>query len=58
MQIVAAHTSTSSLDRLTHEYGLKDELDGAWAVPPLALVRNYLPTFGWLHSAEPAAGVI
>jgi hypothetical protein len=33
----AEHPSPSSLDRLTHEYGLKDELDGAWAVRPLDL---------------------
>src|SRR6516225_4211383 len=35
-----AHPSRSSLDRLTHEYALKDELDGAWAVRPLDLVRD------------------
>ncbi len=29
-----------SLDRLAHEYGLKDELDGAWAVRPLDLGRE------------------
>jgi serine/threonine protein kinase len=34
------HPSASSLDRLAHEYGLKDELDGAWAVRPLDLVRE------------------
>jgi PAS domain S-box-containing protein len=34
------HPSPGSLDRLAHEYGLKDELDGAWAVRPLALVRE------------------
>ena len=28
------------LDRLTHEYELKDELDGAWAARPLALMRD------------------
>ncbi len=28
------------LDRLAHEYGLKDELDDAWAVRPLELVRE------------------
>ena len=28
------------LDRLAHEYGLKDALDGAWAVRPLELVRD------------------
>ena len=36
----AEHPSPSSLDRLAHEYGLKDELDGAWAVRPLELVRE------------------
>jgi hypothetical protein len=30
----------SSLDRLTHEHGLKDELDSAWAVRPLELLRD------------------
>ncbi len=28
------------LDRLTHEYELKDELDRAWAALPLALIRD------------------
>jgi serine/threonine protein kinase len=32
--------SRSSLDRLTHEFGLKDELDEEWAVRPLELVRD------------------
>jgi serine/threonine protein kinase len=36
----AEHPSPSSLDRLTHEFELKDELDGAWAVRPLDLVRD------------------
>ncbi|MEW9584768.1 AAA family ATPase [Paraburkholderia sp. DGU8] len=30
----------ASLDRLAHEYGLKDQLDSAWAVRPLELVRQ------------------
>src|SRR6202048_312117 len=30
-----------SLDRLAHEYGLKDELDSAWAVRPLSLQREH-----------------
>src|SRR6201991_2836373 len=34
------HPSRTSLDRLTHEYELKDELDGAWAARPLALMRD------------------
>src|SRR5215468_4588083 len=36
----AEHPSRSNLDRLTHEYELKDELDGTWAVRPLELVRD------------------
>src|SRR5215510_760978 len=36
----AEHPSRSNLDRLTHEYELRDELDGAWAVRPLDLVRD------------------
>jgi PAS domain S-box-containing protein len=36
----AEHPSRSSLDRLTHEYELKDELDGTWAARPLDLVRD------------------
>jgi PAS domain S-box-containing protein len=34
------HPAPASLDRLAHEYGLKDELDVAWAVRPLELVRE------------------
>jgi PAS domain S-box-containing protein len=34
------HPSRSCLDRLTHEYELKDELDTAWALRPLDLVRD------------------
>ena len=34
---VAGHPSRPSLDRLAHEYELKDELDSAWAVRPLEL---------------------
>ena len=30
----------ATLDRLAHEYSLKDELDGAWAVRPLELLRD------------------
>src|SRR5271163_1791487 len=32
--------SPASLDRLNHEYELKDELDGAWAARPSELVRE------------------
>jgi PAS domain S-box-containing protein len=34
----AAHSRPTTLDRLAHEYGLKDDLDAAWAVRPLELV--------------------
>src|SRR5262245_48528513 len=34
------HPSRTSLDRLTHEHELKDELDETWAVRPLDLVRD------------------
>ena len=36
----AEHPTPATLDRLAHEYGLKDELDGAWAVRPLELIRE------------------
>ena len=36
----ADYPSRSYLDRLTHEYELKDELDRTWAVRPLDLVRD------------------
>jgi PAS domain S-box-containing protein len=34
------HPSRSSLDRLIHEYGLKSELNGAWAAQPLELLHD------------------
>src|SRR5262249_60862720 len=36
----ADHPSRSHLNRLTHEYALRDELDATWAVRPLDLVRE------------------
>src|SRR5882757_1722081 len=36
----AEHPTPVTLDRLAREYGLKDDLDGAWAVRPLELVRD------------------
>ena len=35
------HPTSSFVDRLAHEYGLKDQLDGRSAVRPLALVREH-----------------
>src|SRR5271165_3399325 len=34
------YPSPLNLERLAHEYGLKDELDGVWAVRPLELARE------------------
>ncbi len=34
------HPTPSSLDRLAHEYELKEELEGTWAVRPLEFVRE------------------
>src|SRR5216117_1563046 len=36
----AEHPAPASLDRLAHEYALRDELDSDWAVRPLDLVRE------------------
>jgi PAS domain S-box-containing protein len=36
----AEHPTPATLDSLAREYGLKDELDGAWALRPLELVRE------------------
>jgi PAS domain S-box-containing protein len=36
----AEHPPPAILAHLAHEFGLKDELDGAWAVRPLELVRE------------------
>jgi serine/threonine protein kinase len=35
------HPTPGFIDRLAHEYGLRDELDGRSAVRPLALVRKH-----------------
>jgi PAS domain S-box-containing protein len=35
----AQHPTLDSLNRLTHEYELKDDLDDAWAARPVALTR-------------------
>ena len=36
----AEHATPASLDRLAHEYELKDELEEAWAVRPLELIHE------------------
>jgi hypothetical protein len=40
LTLTAEHPTPASLDRLAHEYALKDELNGAWAVRPLTLIRE------------------
>src|SRR5690242_1451677 len=37
----ADHPTSSTLDRLAHEYELRDDLDAAWALRPLDLVREH-----------------
>src|SRR5262249_47178425 len=36
----AEHSTPDNLNRLAHEYGLRDDLDDAWAARPLELVRE------------------
>jgi hypothetical protein len=36
----AEHSSPARLERLVHDYRLKDELDGSWAMRPLELARE------------------
>ena len=56
----AEHPPPSTLARLAHEYGLKGELDGSWAVRPLALVREHGRTVLLLEDpgGEPLAGLL
>ncbi|MBR1167061.1 ATP-binding sensor histidine kinase [Bradyrhizobium liaoningense] len=37
----AEHPNPQSIDRLTHEFGLMNELDGTWAAKPLELLRDH-----------------
>src|SRR5260370_23074242 len=37
----AEHPIPANLTRLAHEYGLRDDLDDAWAARPLELVREH-----------------
>ncbi len=54
------HPTLESINRLTHEYGLKDHLDSAWAVRPLDLVRERGQTILLLeyHDAQPLSKLI
>ncbi|MGA2128077.1 MAG: AAA family ATPase, partial [Xanthobacteraceae bacterium] len=51
----AEHPPPGSLARLAHEYGLKDDLDSAWAVRPVELRRERGRTMLLLedHGVEP-----
>ena len=40
VRLAAEHPSRASLDRLAHEYGLRDQLDSAWAAKPLEFIRD------------------
>ena len=48
----AEHPTLGTLNLLAHEYKLKDELDGAWAVRPLELVRERGRTMLVLESPD------
>ena len=39
--LAGEHSPPALLNRLTHEFGLKDDLESAWAVRPLKLWRNH-----------------
>jgi hypothetical protein len=54
------HPAPAFVDRLTHEYGLKDELDGRSALRPLALVREHARTMLLLEDpgAKPLAQLL
>lgn len=40
VRLAAEHPTPASLDQLAHEYALRDELEEAWAVRPLELIRE------------------
>ncbi len=58
--LTAEHPLPFALERLAHEHGLKDDLDGAWAARPLEVVREHGRTMLVLedHGGEPLAELI
>jgi PAS domain S-box-containing protein len=48
----AEHPTPGNLDRFTHEHGLKEHLDDAWAVRPLELLRERERTILVLNYCE------
>jgi predicted ATPase len=59
-QSTAEHPTLASLERLAHEYRLRDQLDSAWAARPLELVREGGRTLLLLEDpgGEPLAGLL
>ena len=59
-QSTAEHPTSASLERLAHEYRLRDQLDSAWAARPLELVREGGRTLLLLEDpgGEPLAGLL
>ncbi len=55
---VTDHASRSSLDRLTHEYELKDELEATWVLRPLELVGDAGRTILVIEDAEGEPGPV
>jgi serine/threonine protein kinase len=57
---LAADPPPGAFDRLAHEYGLKDEMGGAWAVRPLEMVRERGHTLLVLEDpgGEPLLGLL
>jgi serine/threonine protein kinase len=58
--LTAEHPLPFTLERLTHEHELKDDLDGAWAARPIELLREHNRTMLVLedHGGEPLARLI
>ena len=56
----AERPTPQNLDRLAHEYELRDELDGAWAAKPLELVQGPTRTILVLedHGGEPLSWLV
>lgn len=54
----SSHPSPDSLDRLAHEYRLKETLDGRWAAKPLDFVRDRNLLFLEDPGGEPLARLI
>ncbi|HYZ62593.1 MAG TPA: serine/threonine-protein kinase PknK, partial [Acetobacteraceae bacterium] len=56
----AEHPTQANLERLAHEYALKDELDAAWAARPIELGRDRGRTMLVLEDpgGEPLAGLL